>query len=281
MIRPVESGSLVPFTLQWNPSRAHTTAVARFVHAALTAVLPPGWHTQPDHLHHRLSLTSAMRASLDRSRIRAISRPGLLGAISMMPVRFRLRVLTLTAGAAALMAPLPGFAASAQAATAGGGGHGPASAPGRAPSQSDSMTFAGYQATVAAGSATSSAAHFKVPALSCTSAFRGITPVAGVEVGGGSSYSAAFLFTGCRGGKAVYFPAVVVNGSETNYTGTPFHAGNVVAVATKVTTKGTTVSVTDTTTGVTKKRTGPGASPSAAYVGDSDWVSNGTVLRRA
>lgn len=196
----------------------------------------------------------------------------------MMPVRFRLRVLTLTAGAAALMAPLPGFAASAQAATAGGGGHGPASAPGRAPSHSDSMTFAGYQATVAAGSATSSAAHFKVPALSCTSAFRGITPVAGVEVGGGSSYSAAFLFTGCRGGKAVYFPAVVVNGRETNYTAAPFHAGNVVAVATKVTTKGTTVSVTDTTTGVTKKRTGPGASPSAAYVGDSDWVSNGTVL---
>jgi hypothetical protein len=42
----------VPFTLQWNPNRAHTMAVARFVHAALTAELPPGWHTQPDHLHH-------------------------------------------------------------------------------------------------------------------------------------------------------------------------------------------------------------------------------------
>ena len=40
-------------TLQWNPNRAHTMAVARFVHAALTAELPPGWHTQPDHLHHR------------------------------------------------------------------------------------------------------------------------------------------------------------------------------------------------------------------------------------
>jgi DNA-binding transcriptional LysR family regulator len=43
---------LVPFTLQWNPSRAHTMAVARFVHCALAADLPPGWHTQPDHLHH-------------------------------------------------------------------------------------------------------------------------------------------------------------------------------------------------------------------------------------
>jgi hypothetical protein len=53
VIRPVEPAQLVPFTLQWNPSRAHTTAVARFVHAVLTAELPAGWRTQPDHLHHR------------------------------------------------------------------------------------------------------------------------------------------------------------------------------------------------------------------------------------
>jgi DNA-binding transcriptional LysR family regulator len=53
VIRPVEPAQLVPFTLQWNPSRAHTTAVARFVHVALTTELPPGWRTQPDHLHHR------------------------------------------------------------------------------------------------------------------------------------------------------------------------------------------------------------------------------------
>jgi hypothetical protein len=32
------------------------------------------------------------------------------------------------------------------------------------------------------------------------------------------------------------------------------------------------------TTGVTKTLTGAGASPSAAYVGDSDWVNNGTLL---
>jgi DNA-binding transcriptional LysR family regulator len=52
VIRPTSPAQLVPFTLQWNPNRAHTMAVARFVHAALTAELPPGWHTQPDHLHH-------------------------------------------------------------------------------------------------------------------------------------------------------------------------------------------------------------------------------------
>ncbi len=28
-------------------------AVARFVHATLTAELPDGWRTLPDHLHHR------------------------------------------------------------------------------------------------------------------------------------------------------------------------------------------------------------------------------------
>lgn len=52
MIRPVAPRQLVPFTLQWNPSRAHTMAVARFVRFALTADPPPGWHTQPDHLRH-------------------------------------------------------------------------------------------------------------------------------------------------------------------------------------------------------------------------------------
>src|SRR5262249_8882661 len=52
VVRPGAPRQLVPFTLQWNPSRAHTIAVARFVHCALAADLPSGWHTQPDHLHH-------------------------------------------------------------------------------------------------------------------------------------------------------------------------------------------------------------------------------------
>jgi DNA-binding transcriptional LysR family regulator len=52
VIRPVTPRQLVPFTLQWNPSRAHTMAVARFVRFALAADLPPGWHTQPGHLRH-------------------------------------------------------------------------------------------------------------------------------------------------------------------------------------------------------------------------------------
>ena len=49
VIRPVEPLQLVPFTLQWDPGRAKTYAVSRFVHAARSAPLPPGWHVQPGH----------------------------------------------------------------------------------------------------------------------------------------------------------------------------------------------------------------------------------------
>ena len=89
-----------------------------------------------------------------------------------------------------------------------------------------------------------------------------------------TSYSAAFVFTECRRGRAVYFPALVINGNQVNYTTTSFHAGNVIKVSTKVSTRGTTVQVTDVTTGVTKKLTGPGASSSAAYVGDTSVLTN-------
>lgn len=190
---------------------------------------------------------------------------------------FRVPALAVTVGAVALVAPILSLAAPVQAAAAGHGGSGPAGAHTRALSVINSRTFAGYQATVTAGSATSSAAQYKVPSLSCTSAFRGITPVAGVEVNSFASYSSAFLFVGCDNGKAAYFPALVVNGSETNYA-TPVAAGNLIKVSTTVTTTGTTVQVQNVTTGVTEKLTGAGASPSAAYVGDSDWVNNGTLL---
>jgi DNA-binding transcriptional LysR family regulator len=50
--RPVAPAQLVPYTLQWNPDRAQTAAVARFVHLALTVEVPSGWHTLPGHLRH-------------------------------------------------------------------------------------------------------------------------------------------------------------------------------------------------------------------------------------
>jgi hypothetical protein len=178
---------------------------------------------------------------------------------------------------AALVAPVLSLAAPAQAA-AGHGGSGPAGAHARALSVTNSDHFAGYHVTVPAGSATSSAAQYTVPALACTSAYRAITPVAGVEVNSSSTYSSAFLFVGCQNGKAGYFPALVINGTETKYPTTRFSAGDVIKVYTKVTTTGTTVRVTDVTKGVTKQRTGPGASSSYAYLGDSGWHNNGTLL---
>jgi hypothetical protein len=49
----VELRQMEAFVAVAGTPAAHTTAAARFVHTALTAELPPGWHTQPDHLHHR------------------------------------------------------------------------------------------------------------------------------------------------------------------------------------------------------------------------------------
>lgn len=53
VIREVTPPQPVPYTLQWNPERAQTAAVARFVHFALTVSPPPGWTTQPGHLRHQ------------------------------------------------------------------------------------------------------------------------------------------------------------------------------------------------------------------------------------
>jgi len=55
--------------------------------------------------------------------------------------------------------------------------------------------------------------------------------------------------------QAGYFPALVINGTETKYPATRFSAGDVIKVYTKVTTTGTTVRVTGVTKGVTKQRT--------------------------
>jgi len=194
----------------------------------------------------------------------------------MRPARFRMPALAVTIGAA-LAVPLLSLA-PAQAAGGNVGGGWPTSARASAPSVINSPGFAGYQASVAPGSATSSAARFKVPKLSCTSAYRGIAPGAGVVVNAFRSVSTAYLFAICFHGRAEYFLALVVNGNQVNYA-TPVHPGNVIKVSAKVTTKATTVQVTDVTTGVTKKRTGRGARSSAAYAGeDGVGSAKGTLL---
>jgi DNA-binding transcriptional LysR family regulator len=48
-IRPVVPTQPVPYALQWNPDRASSTAVSRFVELALNTDVPRGWATQRDH----------------------------------------------------------------------------------------------------------------------------------------------------------------------------------------------------------------------------------------
>jgi DNA-binding transcriptional LysR family regulator len=52
-IRPIVPAQPVPYVLQWNPDRASTTAVSRFVQLALTIDVPTGWVTQPDHSRYQ------------------------------------------------------------------------------------------------------------------------------------------------------------------------------------------------------------------------------------
>ena len=191
--------------------------------------------------------------------------------------RFRKPALAVTIGAVALALPLSLAVPAQAAARVNGGGRGPAGVRVSVPSVINTRTFAGYQASVAPGSATSSAAQFKVPRLSCTTADRGIVPDVGVVVNNFRSFSGAALIVECIRGRAVYAPALAINGNQTSYT-TSVRAGNVIKVSVMVTTRGTTVQVKDVTTGFTKRRTGPGARSSAAFVGDDSLFSGRTLL---
>lgn len=51
-VRPVTPPASVPYTLRWNPDRATSAAVAKFVHLALTCAPPAGWTTRAGHLEH-------------------------------------------------------------------------------------------------------------------------------------------------------------------------------------------------------------------------------------
>ena len=138
-------------------------------------------------------------------------------------------------------------------------------------------TFAGYQTTVTAGSATVAAASFTVPKLSCTTATRAIIPDAGVAVAH-SNVSIAMVFTICHNGKRVYLAQLVLNGKPFPST-MRIAAGDVIDLTTKVSTTRTKVEITDVTTGVTDKRRGVGASARAAWVGDDPaYNSTGKTL---
>ena len=179
----------------------------------------------------------------------------------------------------------------AAAATVNGPGtHGPGSwhfSPGTGPratgpvaaTATSNRTFAGYQTAVRAGSATVATATFTVPTLTCTTADRAIAADVGVLVNNYKTASTAGVITGCASGTAVYYPSVVVNGKQTDYTGTPLSAGDIITITTKVSVNRTRVQVTDVTTGVTQKIIGAGARASAAFIGnDALFTSSGALL---
>ena len=205
-----------------------------------------------------------------------------------MLTRTRTTIITSTAAAAvglavSIAAPALATARPTPSAAAGPGGAlglthhaiGPITA-----AASRSRTFAGYQAAVTAGSATTLAATFTVPALSCTTAERGITPDAGVATNKFKTASIAGVLIGCAGGKAIYFPFLVANGAESDYTTVHLSAGDVINLSASVTTSGITVQVTDVTknVSVTNTITGAGASADAAWIGDDSAVSNTGAL---
>jgi len=205
-----------------------------------------------------------------------------------MLTRTRTTIITSTAAAAvglavSIAAPALATARPTPSAAAGPGGAlglthhaiGPITA-----AASRSRTFAGYQAAVTAGSATTLAATFTVPALSCTTAERGITPDAGVAANKFKTASIAGVLIGCARGKAIYFPFLVANGAESDYTTVHLSAGDVINLSASVTTSGITVQVTDTTknVSVTNTITGAGASADAAWIGDDSAVSNTGAL---
>lgn len=49
---PTSPPQYMPYTLQWCPIRAATAAIGRFVQLVLSADVPDGWITQPDHLQY-------------------------------------------------------------------------------------------------------------------------------------------------------------------------------------------------------------------------------------
>lgn len=136
--------------------------------------------------------------------------------------------------------------------------------------------FAGYQTGVTAGSATSSAATFTVPALSCTTTNRTIAPDVGVAANNFKTASVAGVSIGCASGKAVYFPFLVANGAEADYASTRFSAGDVINLSASVTISGIKVQVKDATKNVSVATTitGAGASANAAWIGDESWYSS-------
>lgn len=142
-----------------------------------------------------------------------------------------------------------------------------------------SSSFAGYSLQGGGEATFTVTASIVVPRLTCSAGpEQAIAPSVGVYTSSGS-FSAASVFVGCYQGKALYFPSLVLDGVNHNYTKLRAEAGDKVAVHVSQGASGTVVSVDDESrTGVKKTLHGAGSQAgSAPWVGDSGWDNPGLL----
>jgi hypothetical protein len=145
-----------------------------------------------------------------------------------------------------------------------------------------SPSFAGYAIQAEGQGSWKVAAQFVVPKVTCagggSSPERAIDPSVGVYRTK-HKFSSAGLFVGCFKGKALYFVALTLNGSNHNYTSLAARPGDTVAVRVSQTSKTTVVSTVDKSrTSVKKTLKGAGSlTGSDPWVGDSSWNNPGLL----
>lgn len=137
-----------------------------------------------------------------------------------------------------------------------------------------SSNFAGY---VIAGSNSNlnARATIVVPGVKCGKRDQAVGPSVGMDDVVSKAITAADLFVACSQGKALFVPALVLNGVETNYK-LKVHPGDKVALyASETATKGT-VTFTDLTTKAKKTKTGPGVGTDGV---EFPWIGDVAVFK--
>jgi hypothetical protein len=144
-----------------------------------------------------------------------------------------------------------------------------AAATGARSAHGHSASFAGYQVTVAATTATTT---FTLPSLTCTSTYSGIVPNITFTNFTTSEFTSAGVYAQCLGGVPNYGASVEINDRFSPLTPT-LNAGDKIKLTLKVSATATTATITDATDGSSVKSTvkgpGGGGSFTGASVGDS------------
>lgn len=176
------------------------------------------------------------------------------------------RIALSLVSAVALAAPL-GLAGSAAAAPLGhvggltGDGLGHSASPISSPTPEPSPAWAGYYLDDGYSPATLTTTITVPRVKKCTSATRAIVAGVGADAfrSSSESFDLAGVFVGCLGGKARYFPVIVIRNTEKDYASVKISPGDTVVVSLTGGSSSSTASVVDKThKSASEKRTGPG-----------------------